>query len=345
MALNLCKYGGEPKPGAPPSVNVTTGFLCGLFGATHPLCRLFDLGIPTGGTAKTLLQALYRALKALRTLIAAEEALEIGEEGEIDTVQFCKVYPSDVEIEDITYLDVVAALTIIGGDELMRKLSKIVYVTLWSDTCQCKGKEDQSDDDDGLDPLPVPPEPDPGSLCYFADLQTRQWIIAANNSKSFIRRIIEQNPDVPFQIINPPPLDDPALVNGFPNAFWRPFLFQMEPDENGCYCFQVIYKTVIYQWQDDVRVDGFPVSENNQGHAISERRLIWCQPPIPPEVPDPVPVADDDWLENFCDLFPETEVCVNCGATEYREVDVIYKNSCNDVSAETWALDVRQGEE
>lgn len=346
MALNLCKYGGQPKASAPPTVNITTGFLCGLFGATHPLCRLFDIGVPTGGGVKTLLQALYKAIKLLRFLIEAEEAIEIGAEGEIDTIEFCKVYPSDIELEDINYVDVLSALSLFDNGELMRKLAKIVYVTLWSDNCECKGKKDDGDGSDELDPLPLPPIPDPSDKCYYGTLYLRQIITQSNNDKARIALALEQNPEVPFTIRVASTAGDPVLVNGFPHPTWLP---PNQPgDAEGCMCFARITGTNVYAWESDVFVDGFPISANNpnsRGYFTKWETLEWCRPPTPPEPEDPLPIFDPDFLENFCDVFPETEACEKCRATEHQEIDVPFQTEYGEEAVITWAVDVVLSEE
>lgn len=342
MALNLCKYGGQPKPGRPPTLNVTTGFLCGLFGATHPLCRLFDLGIPTGGGAKTLLQALFKALKALRYLIKAENAIEIGEEGEIETAKFCEEYPAGIELEDINYIDVVSALTPFDNGELMRKLSKIVYITLWGDNCECKAQKDDGEGGGGgLEPSPLPPVPDPTSTCYYGDLYVRQIITQSNNDKAKIARIIDKYPDEPYTVRTIDTSDTPVLVNGFPHPTWLP---PNQPgDAEGCMCFARIVTTVTYSWDFDPVLDGIIVS-SQQGYFSAYQTLKWCRPPTPPEVPDPVDVFDPDFLENFCDLFPEVEACVKCGG-EHLEIDVPYRVDCGESSVITWGIDVVPGSE
>jgi len=345
MALNLCKYGGQPKAGSPPTLNITTGFLCGLFGATHPLCRLFDIGIPTGGGAKTLLQALFKALKTLRFLIKAEDAIEIGEEGEVNTVDFCRVYPADIELEDINYIDVVSALTPFDNGELMRKLSKIVYINLWSDNCECKSRREDDRGGDDLEPLPVPPEPVPGSPCYLVELGYRASVIASNAQRALIQRVIAENPEVNLVAVNPIVLDAPDLTNGFPSDFWRPLISQQEPDAEGCYCFYVQSSSLFYQFEDDVFLDGARVPPQSLGFANAWRFLIWCIPPVPPEIPDPVDIDDPDFLENFCELFPEVEACQKCDSVDHQEIDVPFQTQCGEDAVITWGIDVARGSE
>jgi hypothetical protein len=342
MALT-CIYGGEPKPGAPAELNITSGFLCGLFGATHPLCRLFDLAIPTGGVTKSLLGALYKSIKNLRYLVAAGRALAIGEQGQVNTIDFCAEYPQ-VEIEDITYLDVVAALAPFGGDELYRKVAEITVVRLWNENCQCKAQGNKNDGGDGLDPLPVPPEPTPGTLCYLADIQSRSFILDINRGRANVAKIIAQNPTETYTVISGDYIDEERypdlLPNGRPNTFWRPFMGDQTPDANNCYCFQVVSHSILYRWDGDVRLDGVPVHDNVYGIPDQERRLIWCEPPTPPEIPDPVPVDDSPFLTDFCDIFPETQQCIQCAPPEHQEVDVPFNTACDQSGTITWGIDV-----
>ena len=344
MALNLCKYGGQPKAGKPATLNVTTGFLCGLFGATHPLCRLFDVGIPTGGGAKTLLQALFKALKALRFLINAEEAIEIGEEGEIETEAFCKVYPADIELEDITYLDVVSALTIFDNGELMRKLSKIVYIQLWSDNCECKAKRDDADGD--VYPIPLPPLPDPTDKCYQAILVLRQLITQANNDRAIHLACVDAYPDEVFRSDPYDSSSSPDLVNGYPAPFWLPP--GQAGDADGCMCFVRVTSGERFYWNTALYLNGVIISENNPsftGYFTGFALLEWCRPPEPPEIPEPVDIFDPDFLENFCDLFPEVEACEKCDSSEHQEIDVPFQTRCDEEAVITWGIDVARGSE
>ena len=339
MALT-CIYGGEPKPGAPAELNITSGFLCGLFGATHPLCRLFDLAIPTGGVTKSLLGALYKSIKNLRYLVAAGRALAIGEQGQVNTIDFCAEYPQ-VEIEDISYLDVVAALAPFGGDELYRKVAEITVVRLWNENCQCKAKGNQAGDGDPGQPIPELPLPDPSDICSTVFAAVNQQIQIANASRSTVLGALARDGGSYDIQVYDQGADTPDLTDGVPTfPIWGVPLPQ--PDSNGCICVyrRIKYCRIINFNGRLYTEDNVEIPPENWGWSLAFKTLKWCAPPTPPEIPDPVPVDDSPFLTDFCDIFPETQQCIQCAPPEHQEVDVPFNTACDQSGTITWGIDV-----
>lgn len=341
MADFTCKYLGEPKDGAPSELTLTTGLVCGMFGATHPLCKIFDAILPVPGIG-TLIKRIGKALKGLKYLEAVKETLDTYEDETVPTVEFCKYYPNE-PVEDVTWIDIVSALSPFGNGELERKVANYTAIQLWNDNCQCKGKTDIPGYPPDPDPIPVPPEPDPGDRCYLAQLGYRTEVISANVGKAFVLSVIEANPDVPISNILSIELNEPDLVNGFPANYWRPLISEQPPDPEGCYCFYVRTRSVVYQFVDDVYLNGNVVPQNQLGFATSWKFLQWCAPPPPPDDPENLPIFDPDFLEDFCDLFPEVEACVKCSNAEHQEVDVPFNTACDQSGIITWGIDVVQG--
>lgn len=336
----FCKYEGEPKDGSPATISITSGFICGMFGTAHPVCRLLDFLLPTPGLG-VLLKGIGKALKGLKYLELVKDTLENYEDDIIPTAEFCRFYPS-VEIEEIYYWDVVAALSPFSNGELDRKVAIYTAIQLWNDNCQCKGKEDADPDSPYPDPLPVPDPLPPDDTCYLAYETYRAAALQSNVARAMIERVIAENPTVNLINIEENVLTDPPLVNGFPAAYWTPTISQQTPDENGCYCFQVRDASVRYVFDNDVYLDGVRIPPQNLGFATSWKFLRWCSPPPEPDFEDE-PVLDPDFLEDFCDIFPEIETCVKCAGAEHLEVDVPFNTACDEAGTITWGIDVIPG--
>lgn len=336
----FCKYEGEPKDGAPATLSITSGFICGMFGTTHPVCRLLDFLIPTPGLG-LLIKGIGKALKSLEYLALVKDVLETYEDDIIPTPEFCRFYPN-VTIEEIYYWDVVAALSPFSNGELDRKVAIYTAIQLWNDNCQCKGKEDADDDLPYPDPLPVPEPLPPDDTCYLAHEAYRQQLIISNNKRADIIRIIAENPNVNLIGTYESPLTEPPLVNGYPAGYWTPTISNQSPDANGCYCFVARDNAIQYLFDNDVYLDGVLIPPQNLGFGTSWKFLNWCSPPPEPDFEDE-PVLDPDFLEDFCDIFPEVEACVKCAPAEHQEVDVPFNTACDETGVITWGIDVIPG--
>lgn len=337
----FCKYEGEPKDGAPPVITLTSGFFCGLYGTTHPLCRLFDVIIPIPGVL-SLIKKYGLAIKGLRYLAAVKATFDQYDEENIPTPEFCRFYP-DVQIEDIVWLDIVSALTPFNNGELSRKVAAYTAVQLWNDNCQCKAKRDADQGSDDLNPLPVPPIPEPGSDCAAAYDLYRLDVIVSNAGRVLVLAAFDQNPNANLIEIIKNSLTADDLVNGFPSAYWRPTISQQAPDSEGCYCFFTQQSSQSYRFDRDIIVNNRLIPPEDLGFATSWKFLRWCTPPPPPDDPSGLPIFDPDFLTDFCDIFPEVEACVKCGGAEHQETDVMFHTACDQSGIITWGIDVVSG--
>lgn len=347
---NLCVHGSERRRNAPPIINITSGFVCELFGTQHPVCNLVDALLPSLFPGIPFVGRMGKAIKrALKIQGVVDDILNSLPDADIPTDEFCSVEP-EIPTEEISYADVFLAFTGIYPDALLQKIAVYVSYKKWFEVCQCKVAPLPDPPDPGSDPLPPDPPPGdgfpPGHPCedewefYVAEPIRRQ------NALNTLYRQVAQR----FTII---------YVNSSPSVYQviqLPGTYRQETEVGYepyfCECkyglsarsFQIGVRSApgespnVREFMRSLGLRTGSEDPSFEQLAINLQSAVAideCTPKKPQPDPDNEPgdVLDPDFLTDGCEIFPDAAVCENRGGCGVESISVPVIVGCGEAPA------------
>lgn len=303
MASYGCGAGfdGVPKPGAPFSFNITTGFYCGLYGATGIFCKLLDQTLPSLIPGFTLTNLVGRRIKLTRQIIS------LLPDKDIPTKEFCNnfQYPSLIDASDFDVYRWVFLALAGQSDELIEWLGAIAQFRSYFQYCECRriGKTPI------VDPTPPfqPPQPIPAPDidCLECGVAATTFLNAqAAGSWQFFQFLTNAD----FVIYDS--FDSSGTVGSVPCT-------------DGRFEFGALttYRLVPRGFTGVLAPGEFYLVDRAQAaYTTGWNALIYCDKenpesptPAPPDAPIPEPLPPEDLIDLFCEDCPAVDTITLTG--------------------------------